>query len=55
MDGAPMAVQKNWATVKDWKVDSRYAPAANPATVRAFLDALADPTDGVITWLRNHF
>lgn len=24
MDAAPAAVQINWATVKDWKIDSRY-------------------------------
>lgn len=55
MDGAPSAVQTNWATVKDWKIDSRYTHTVNPATVGAFLDALDDATDGVITWLRNHF
>jgi hypothetical protein len=55
MDDAPTAVQTNWATVKDWKIDSRYTHTINSATVGAFLNALDDPTDGVITWLRNHF
>lgn len=55
MDTAPAAVQASWATVKDWRVESRYTHTVNPATVTAFVDALDDPTDGVITWLRNHF
>jgi hypothetical protein len=55
MDAAPKEVRTNWATVKDWKVDSRYTHTMNPATVEAFLNALDDATDGVITWLRNHF
>ena len=55
MDQAPAAFQTNWATVKDWKVDSRYAHTVNPATVGAFLEALDDPKDGVLPWLRKHF
>jgi len=46
--------QSNWATVKDWTVDSRYDPSPNPVTVKAFLDALDDPTDGVLQWVRRH-
>src|SRR5712675_2178920 len=53
MDQAPAAVQTNWATVKDWKVDSRYTHTVNPATVGAFLEALDDPKDGVLPWLRK--
>ena len=55
MDAAAAAVQTNWATVKDWSVGSRYTHTVNPATVVAFLDALDDPAEGVIIWLRNHF
>ena len=55
MAGAAVPVQTNWATVKDWTVESRYTHTVNPATVAAFIDALDHPIDGVITWLRNHF
>jgi hypothetical protein len=55
MRAAPPSVQTNWATMKDWTVESRYTHTVNPATVAAFVDALDHPTDGVITWLRNHF
>jgi hypothetical protein len=54
LDAASPAVQTNWATVKDWKVDSRYTHAVNVATVTTFLDALDHPQDGVLPWLRNH-
>ena len=49
-----VAVQTNWATVKDWTVDSRYNSAVNPVTVIAFLNALDDPKDGILPWLRSH-
>lgn len=55
LDSAAPAVQTNWATVKDWKIDSRYTHTVNSATVSAFLDALDHATDGVIIWLRKHF
>jgi hypothetical protein len=48
-------VQTNWATVKDWKIDSRYTHTMNSTTVSAFLDALDHVTDGVIIWLRKRF
>jgi hypothetical protein len=54
MDQAVAAVQTNWATVKDWQIDSRYTLSVNPVTVAAFLDALDDPNDGVLPWLRSH-
>ena len=54
LDSASGAVQTNWATVKDWKAESRYTHSVNPATVIAFLDALDHPTDGVLPWLRSH-
>jgi hypothetical protein len=54
LDQASSAVKTNWATVKDWKVDSRYNRTVNPATVIAFLDALDDPKHGIVVWLRRH-
>jgi hypothetical protein len=53
MDQAPAEVQTNWATVKDWTVDSRYNRDVNPVTVTAFLEALDDPRDGILPWLRS--
>ena len=54
LDAASGAVQTNWATVKDWKPESRYTHPVNPATVIAFLDALDHPKDGVLPWVRSH-
>ena len=54
LNQASPAVRTNWTTVKDWKVESRYTRTMNPASVTAFVDALDDPMDGVLTWLRNH-
>jgi hypothetical protein len=54
MDRAKPAVQVNWATVKDWTVDSRYTVVVSSATVNAFLDALDDANDGILLWLRSH-
>jgi hypothetical protein len=54
LDSAPSLLQANWAVVKDWKVESRYDLQVPSQTVTDFLDALDDPTNGIITWLRNH-
>jgi hypothetical protein len=54
MDLAAAPIQTNWATVKDWTIDSRYTSGVNPTTVGAFLDALDDPKEGILSWLRNH-
>jgi hypothetical protein len=51
---ASHAIQVNWATVKDWKIESRYNPSMNPVVATALVDALDHPTDGVLTWLRSH-
>ena len=53
MDQAAAAVQTNWATVKDWTIDSRYTPTVNSVTAAAFLDALDEPKDGILPWLRS--
>jgi hypothetical protein len=54
MGQADLQVQTNWATAKDWTIDSRYTSKVNPVTVAAFLDALDDPKDGILPWLRSH-
>jgi len=53
LDHAPPDVQVNWAIVKDWTIDTRYSTAADPRLVKGFLDALDDPTHGVLAWLRS--
>lgn len=54
LDQASADVQANWATVKDWSIESRYNLAVNVVTVGAFLDALDNSQDGILVWLRNH-
>lgn len=54
LNQANPAIQVNWATVKDWKIEARYNPSMSPVVATAFVDALDDPTDGVLTWLRSH-
>lgn len=54
MDQATPEVQTNWATVKDWTIDSRYSRDVTPVTVTAFLRALDDPKDGILPWLLSH-
>jgi hypothetical protein len=48
-----LALQSNWFVVKDWTEEGRYDFGARTAvTVGQFYNAIADPIDGVLTWLK---
>jgi hypothetical protein len=54
---APMSsvpgVLRKWALVKDWRETSRYEHGKTAADVTTFLDAIDDPADGVLTWIKG--
>lgn len=54
LEASDPRVRANWGTVKDWDVGLRYDRAATQSGVLGFLDALDDPQDGLLTWLRRH-
>ena len=44
----------NWLVAKDWRETSRYE--TRPETeARSLYEAVSDPTDGVLPWLRTHW
>ena len=51
MNGVP-AVLGKWALVKEWRETSRYDLGKTVGDVKNFLDAIDDPTDGVLTWIK---
>lgn len=48
---------QNWATVKDWKVERRYGLPSLPTQKEAedLYEAIANRSDGVLKWLRQHW
>jgi hypothetical protein len=52
MNGVPGVLAK-WGQVKDWRETSRYEHGKLVADVKNFLDAIDDPTDGVLTWIKG--
>lgn len=42
---------KNWLTVKDWREVARYQEKIEPEA-RALYEAITDPTDGVLPWIK---
>jgi len=42
-----------WGQVKDWKETSRYEQGRTAIDVKNFLDAIDDPSDGVLTWIKS--
>jgi HEPN domain-containing protein len=46
----------NWGIVSQWKVEeARYKIDVNEATARAFVSAVTDPLDGVLTWIKDRW
>lgn len=43
-----------WTVVKDWSEESRYALPLQPEAEQLYT-AIADPTHGVLQWLRQHW
>jgi hypothetical protein len=46
------AFQANWNTIRDWNEDSRYDHSTTKAKALDMRLAAADPTSGVLSWLR---
>ena len=47
------ALEINWATVKDWSVDTRYQAAIPEKQARDFYKACTDTKTGVLSWLKQ--
>lgn len=45
----------NWTIVKDWSEESRYRHSIAESLARDFLDAVNNPRNGVLTWLKRHW
>jgi HEPN domain-containing protein len=43
-----------WLTVKDWNESSRYERRMQTDTA-ALINAIADPTNGVLKWIKKHW
>jgi HEPN domain-containing protein len=50
---ASKAFDKNWATVKDWTVESRYDPAISEQMARDLYRAITARHNGVMGWIRK--
>lgn len=46
--------QVNWNAVKDWSEDSRYS-RHSARKARDFIEAVRDPHEGILTWLKKHW
>ena len=51
---ANAALAGSWGVVKDWNEQSRYA-IWDAISARVLLQAIADPKNGILQWLRTHF
>ena len=51
---ADPALAANWLIVKDWTVESRYERWTVSAAT-ALIDAIRDPTHGVLQWVKGHW
>ncbi len=50
---ADKALEVNWTTVKDWTEAARYDNNVPEVRARDLLNAIIDPTSGVLTWLKT--
>ncbi len=49
------AFQINWNMVRDWDATSRYDHTISEAKARDMKIAVADPTSGVLSWLKTQW
>lgn len=49
------AFEVNWSTVRDWDETSRYDHLTSDTKARDMRLAVADPTNGVLPWLRTQW
>ena len=47
--------QVNWNAVRDWNETSRYDHSTTEARARDMLVAVADPSSGVLPWLKSQW
>ena len=52
--GADKTLDNNWRLAKDWREDSRYKYHSQ-AEAQALFDAVADPTHGVLQWIKRRW
>jgi hypothetical protein len=52
LDPSTGPVSVNWGIAKDWSEQDRYEHGKLEAKVRQFYDAIVDPTEGVLPWLK---
>jgi HEPN domain-containing protein len=48
-------VAARWGQVKDWTEQSRYEFGKAEPDVRQFYEAITDPTDGVLPWIKGRW
>jgi hypothetical protein len=48
------ALKTNWQLVKDWKETARY-DRRTQSQAQSLYDAITDPNDGVMTWIKLHW
>ena len=48
------ALKNNWSVAKDWNEGSRYARWTQKEGQDLY-DAITDPADGVLPWLKTHW
>lgn len=53
LNSAPVTVQSNWATVFKWTEQSRYSCSLQQEA-EELVDAIAEPTNGVLTWILQY-
>ena len=49
------AFYRNWAIVKDWKVESRYDISISEKNARDLYAAVTERTNGVLSWLKKRW
>lgn len=49
------ALDDCWKVVKDWNESKRYETAIDTASASALISAIADPQNGVLTWLMQRW
>lgn len=47
------ALDRYWGTVKDWREEKRYELGISEAIARNLFQAITEPTNGVLRWLKN--
>jgi len=52
---ASAGFRTNWNIVKDWTEESRYKTKVEEKLAQGLYDAITDPRDGVMAWLKKHW